>query len=193
VTFYLNLTFLHSYSFRPARLPCDEAGCDSLSVRGTKCKAHADPSKKCLVGGCRKGACYGGLCKRHQNEVLSTGGIKAPTAAAAEATEAPAPSVRMHAPTNFPSSGLAQLRAENEYMMCQAVAERHVLASMGMGFAPYPYAAMLVPGNFLGNGMGTLGLGGGDLHSRQLMGMNLYARELAQRSKPKLLLRPREP
>lgn len=62
----LKLTF---HFFSPSPKPCDTDGCTRMSVRGTRCKVHAEPSKKCTTVGCRKAAIIGGACKRHQVQV----------------------------------------------------------------------------------------------------------------------------
>ena len=55
----------------PRRKACDEEGCTSISVRGSKCKAHASPSNKCHVRGCRKAATNEGACMRHYTKSQS--------------------------------------------------------------------------------------------------------------------------
>jgi hypothetical protein len=194
-----NTTHLDS----PPRDPCDEEGCDSISVRGTKCKAHAEPSKKCVIGGCRKGAAVGGLCKRHQNEILSTGGIKAvtnkpvpmpndedkaatspaktetaaspkPAAPAAAAARSTVP-MCLPVPTAmaYPPNSLAQMMVQNELLCQAAVAQQHMALGLGMGLA----AASPYPYPVFGAPFLGAGLGaGGGMYARRAM-MGLDPRE----------------
>jgi hypothetical protein len=138
----------HRHSHSPKRPPCDEVGCNSISVRGSKCKAHAEPSKKCTVAGCRKVGSIGGLCKSHQNDVDK----------AMPALPAPGMPSLCEPVVQVPLSQF--LAHQNLLSMGMAGAQQNML-SMGTAGLPYAsYPPMLMPQGYYGFPGVGLGLGG---------------------------------
>ena len=131
---------------RPARKPCDTEGCTKVSVRGTKCKAHAAPSKICVVEGCRKNAAVGGLCKKHQyGEIdpqafpMGMGGVPM-----CQTIIVPAPA--MVPQMAYPSQGQMQM----------VPVQNMALSGMGMGTN-----VRLVAPSISNYGGASMGMGGG--------------------------------
>lgn len=113
-----------------------------MSVRGTRCKVHAEPSKKCNTVGCRKAAVVGGACKRHQVQVEVTDPIPV-----SKGTTDPPMTVPIHA-RYYPAS------------MCQMVAPQEVSVEARMNITPAMYAHPAVFGYAVPSGLGNLSLAG---------------------------------
>ena len=170
--------------YSPKRKPCDEEGCTFISVRGTKCKVHAEPSNKCATPGCRKAAVADGVCKMHGKKDKAESNQDLPVIAPAL--------MPMQDPT------ASQLSAAIRQNFLSSLAFR---SQLNAGLAPYayPYSSLLlgqVPPNpnYLASiasaRMGGLGLGYESLVDARARAMNmnsvtadaLMMLELAKRS-----------